>query len=81
MIPTADPSTSLGLNVETLPSHIVQPLIQIPTDFSSPPPWLRLSNAPFQTPIYQAMVPMDVMSTFAIDHDSKQTKPNSDRLF
>ena len=54
MIPTVDASIAL----ESLPSHMGVPptLIQIPTDFSSPPPWqLR-----YQPPMVFPLVQMDV---------------------
>ncbi|CRK93674.1 CLUMA_CG007203, isoform A [Clunio marinus] len=57
LIPTADPATTIALNVESLPSHmgVPQTVMQIPPDFSSPPPlpWIR-----YQPPIYP-MVQMD----------------------
>lgn len=63
MIQTTDPTTSIALSVDGMPAHmgVVPPsLMQIPTDFSSPPPWLR-----FQAPIYP-VVQMDVNVKFAL---------------
>ena len=63
MIPTVDPSIAL----ESLPSHmgVPQTLIQIPTDFSSPPPWLR-----YQPPMVFPLVQMDV--NFDVKFDKKK---------
>lgn len=61
LIPSGDP-TSIALSVDSLPpTHLVPAppnmnLVQIPADFSTPPPW----QMRYQPPIYSTMVPIEV---------------------
>ncbi|KAG5674982.1 hypothetical protein PVAND_004924 [Polypedilum vanderplanki] len=61
LIPSGDPA-SLTLSVDSLPSHshlVPAPpnmnMVQIPADFSTPPPW----QMRYQPPIYSTIVPIE----------------------